>query len=219
MNPREQAPATPAARPPLLQASGLGFAYPGQPLFFNWSADIPPGVTLVRGGDGRGKSTLLRLLAGLVPAGSGELQIRGVSLRDAPEAYRAQVFFTDPRTDQFDALTPAQYLDAQRERYPAFDAQVRDRLVAGLALDEHMGKQLFMLSTGSKRKVFLAAAFASGAPLTLLDMPFAALDQASIGCLMALLEDASAETDRAWVLADYAAPGPLRLAGVIDLGD
>lgn len=207
------------ARPPVLQVNGLSFGYAGHTLFSNWSATIPPGVTLVRGGDGRGKSTLLRLLSGQLAADAGVLHIQGVSLRDAPDAYRAKVCFNPPNTERFDQLTPVQYLDAQRQHHPAFDAPMLARLVDGLALDEQMHKQLFMLSTGSKRKVFLAAAFASGAALTLLDLPFAALDKASIGFVMAMLEDASAHTERAWVLADYAAPGPVRLAGVIDLGD
>jgi ABC-type multidrug transport system ATPase subunit len=202
----------------LLQARALCFSWPGRALFSHWSADIPAGVTLVRGDDGSGKSTLLRLLAGALPAQAGELCIHGQSLREAPEAYRAQVFFTDPRTEAFDALTPGQFFDAQRLRYAAFDMQGLERLMNGLALQEQMGKQLFMLSTGSKRKVFLAAAFASGAALTLLDMPFAALDKASISCVMDALKALSAGTRRAWVVADYTAPAGLQLARVIDLG-
>lgn len=203
----------------MLRVIKLSFAYPDRTLFTDWSADIQPGVTLVRGGDGCGKSSLLRLLAGQLPPDAGELQIHGVSLREAPDAYRARVFFTEPRTEAFEALTPVQYFEAQRLRYPNFDTHGLNRLANGLALDEQMGKQLYMLSTGSKRKVFLAAAFASGAALTLLDMPFAALDKASIGFVLGLLEDASAHSERAWVIADYAAPAGLQLAGLIDLGD
>jgi ABC-type multidrug transport system ATPase subunit len=203
----------------MLQVLKLYFAYPERTLFTNWSADIRPGVTLVRGGDGCGKSSLLRLLAGQLPADSGELKIHGVSLREAPDAYRAQIFFTDPRTEAFEALTPGQYFEAQRLRCPDFDDQLLGQLLPGLALDEQMEKQLYMLSTGSKRKVFLAAAFASGAALTLLDMPFAALDKASIACVTGLLKEVSSHSTRAWVLADYAAPAGVPLADVIDLGD
>jgi hypothetical protein len=55
-----------------------------------------------------------------------------------------------------------------------------------------MDKKLFMLSTGSKRKVWLAAGFASGADLLLLDEPFAALDAPSIAFVKELLQDISA---------------------------
>ncbi len=208
---------SPPGHPVLLKARDLCFSWPGRPLFKHWSADIFPGINLVRGDDGSGKSTLLRLLAGQLAMDAGELRIHGHSLREASDTYRAQVFFTEPRTEAFDALTPVQYFGAQRLGYPAFDTQALDRLVDGLALDEQMDKQLFMLSTGTKRKVFLAAAFASGAVLTLLDTPFAALDKASIACVMDLLDEAANQTERAWVLADYAAPAGLRLASLIDL--
>ncbi|MBA4327069.1 MAG: ABC transporter [Polaromonas sp.] len=208
----------PPGRRAVLQARDLCFSWPGRALFSHWSADLPTGLSWVRGDDGSGKSTLLRLLAGQLPLDQGELQIHGIDLRDAPAAYRAQVFFTEPRTAAFDTLTPVQYFDAQRLHHPAFDAQTLDRLVDGLALREQLGKQLFMLSTGSRRKVFLAAAFASGAALTLLDMPFAALDKASIACVMALLHDAARHKERAWLVADYAAPDGLPLASMIALG-
>jgi ABC-type nitrate/sulfonate/bicarbonate transport system ATPase subunit len=81
-----------------------------------------------------------------------------------------------------------------------------------------MGKQLFMLSTGSKRKVWLTAAFASGAALLLLDEPFAALDAPSIAFVKEQLQGISAHAGRAAVIADYAAPGGVLLAGVIDSG-
>jgi energy-coupling factor transporter ATP-binding protein EcfA2 len=60
---------------------------------------------------------------------------------------------------------------------------------------------------------------ASGAALMLLDEPFAALDKASIGFVLDLLEEAAASSTRAWVLADYQPPPGVPLAAVIDLGD
>jgi energy-coupling factor transporter ATP-binding protein EcfA2 len=74
-----------------------------------------------------------------------------------------------------------------------------------------------MLSTGSKRKVWLAGAFASGATVTLLDEPFAALDKASIGFVMELLEEAAHHPKRAWVLAHHEAPGAVPLAAIIEV--
>jgi ABC-type multidrug transport system ATPase subunit len=209
---------TPTA-PAILEVKGLGFRYPERTLFSDWSASLPSGVTLVLGGDGRGKTTLLRLLAGDLAADAGELSINGISLQTHAKAYRRQVFWTEPRTEAFDQMTPAHYLDLQRSTYAGFDDVVLTQCVDGLALAPELNKQLFMLSTGSKRKVWLAAAFASGAALTLLDMPFAALDKASVGFVLVLLQDAAAHPARAFVVADYAAPAGVPLADVIDLGD
>jgi ABC-type multidrug transport system ATPase subunit len=106
--------------------------------------------------------------------------------------------------------------------HSGFDDAVLADVVRGLGLQEQMHKQLFMLSTGSKRKVFLAAAFASSAAVTLLDEPFAALDAASIGFILSWLRSAanddSKACERAWIMADYLAPEGLRLAQIIDLG-
>lgn len=204
---------------PVLRVHGLRFAYPDRPLLSDWSADILPGVTLVRGGDGCGKTTLLRLLAGALPAQAGDFQLGEVSLAQAPDAYRRQVFWAESRSDAFDQMTVEAYLNGRRTQDAGFDAAVLDELVAGLGLQEHLHKQLFMLSTGSKRKVWLAAAMASGALLTLLDEPFAALDKPSIVFVLGQLTVAARQNRRAWVIADYEAPEGLSLSGLLDLGD
>ena len=206
----------------MLQICNLAFGYPGHPVITGLSAGIPPGVTFVRGGDGRGKTTLLQLLAGNLRPGAGDLLVNGISLKDAPAAYRAQVFCVDPRSTDFDQLTVTEFFESQRAAFPAFDFGQLPHLVEGLDLGLHVHKKLYMLSTGSKRKVFLAAAFASGAVLTLMDMPFAAVDKTSSGFIVALLQrasDAAGNSSRAFVFADYEAPDGLSLANLIDLGD
>ena len=176
---------------------------------------------MLRGGDGSGKTTLLRLLAGELPAHGGQLQIKHASLRDAPLAYRQQVFWADPRSTAFDQLTALACFKFLQGLHPGFDEKLLGALTVGLSLTPHLDKPLYMLSTGSKRKVWLAAAFASGAAVTLLDEPFAGLDKASIAFVLELLEDAGAHPVRAWVLAHHEAPGELALAlaQIIELGD
>ena len=174
---------------------------------------------MVQGGDGCGKSTLLRLLAGALPADAGQLQLNGTSLAGDPAAYRRQLFWVEPRTSDFDSLTPLQYFESLRTQYPGFDAALVKQLAEGLGLEPHLHKQLFMLSTGSKRKVWLAAAFASGAPLLLLDEPFAALDAPSIAFVKQLLGGSPAHPRRAVVIADYEAPSAVPLNGTVNLGE
>ena len=199
---------------------GLRFAYPQQPaLFTGWSTCIPPGVCLVCGGERSGKSTLLRLLAGDLGAQAGQLQVNGIPFATQPAAYRQQVFWTDPRSEAFDQTTALDTLASFGIRYPAFDAQAVPALMQALSLTAHQHKPLYMLSTGSKRKVWLVAAFAAGAALTLLDEPFAALDKVSIAVLLDLLREKAAARHpaRAWGLADYEAPVDVPLAATITL--
>jgi ABC-type multidrug transport system ATPase subunit len=203
----------------MLNLSHVSFAYPHCAVLRDFSAQLAPGLALVLGGDGRGKTTTQTLLAGELPLDAGRLQLGGVFLDEQPEAYRQQVFWIDPRSTAHDALTVTDYLQSVRRAYPGFDEAVLAEVIDGLSLGPHLHKNLFMLSTGSKRKVWLAASAASGAQLTLLDGPFASLDQASINFVLQMLGEAASQSTRIWVVADYVPPGDLALTTLIDLGD
>lgn len=201
MNPSSTSPTFPPS-PPILRIDALGFAYPDQPpIASNWTAAIGPGVTLLYGDTGSGKSALLQVMAGTLPA-AGRLTVAGASLATAPEAYRRNVFFVDPSTDRFDQATVHDCTAALREGDAGFNDARWQALVEGFSLTPHLAKSMFMLSTGSKRKVWLAAALASSRPLVLLDEPAAALDAGSVRCLWRSLgELVQTGSNRAFLVA------------------
>lgn len=201
----------------VLQVDDLCFGWPEHPLFNDWSVRIRPGLTLLRGEESSGKTTLLRLLAGDLAAQSGVLQINGVRLDLQPQRYREQAFWTEPRSAAHDAHSAAAWFQTLPGIAPHFSTEALADLVDGFALAPHLDKPLYMLSTGSKRKVWLTAAFASGAAVTLIDEPFAALDKPSIGFLRELLQDVAEHRSRTWIVADYAAPAGVPLAGIVEL--
>ena len=203
----------------MLKISKLSLSYPGCVVLRDFSAQPANGLVLVRGGGGRGKTSLMCVLAGELAADAGQLQLGGVWLHEQPEDYRQQVFWADTRSAAHDALTCGDYLAKVQRHYPAFDEAQLNRAIKGLSLAPHLDKNIFMLSTGSKRKLYLAAAFASGAALTLLDTPFAALDKVSIRFALDMLAEVAQDSDRLWVLADYAQPEGMTLPMLIDLGD
>ena len=203
----------------MLNISKLSLSYPGCVVLRDFSAQPANGLVLVRGGGGRGKTSLMCVLAGELAADTGHLQLDGVWLHEQPEVYRQQLFWADTRSTAYDALTCRDYLATVKRRYPAFDEAQLNKAIEGLSLAPHLDKNIFMLSTGSKRKLYLAAAFACGAALTLLDTPFAALDKVSIRFALSLLAEAEQDRDRLWVLADYAQPDGMMLPLLIDLGD
>lgn len=167
---------------PVLQVRRLGFAYPGEPaLFVDWNAELPPGVTLLDGDMGCGKTTLLQLLAGELPAtGDTELLLRGRRFSDDPAAYRREVCWFNPRDEAFDELTPAGLMAALRERHPGLE-EARWRLhIDAFELTPHLAKPLYALSTGMRRKAGLAAALSAGCALTLLDEPTGGLDAGAL---------------------------------------
>jgi ABC-type multidrug transport system ATPase subunit len=195
----------------LLQAEGLCFTYPGNPLIEGLSFPIRPGLTLVRGGDGRGKTTLLGLLAGTLKPGAGVIHRHAV-----------EVFFEQPSDPAHDAAVARDWLAALMPRFARWDDELACELIQSYGLQMHIHKPLYMLSTGSRRKLGLVAAAAAGAALTLLDTPYAALDAPSSRVLTRTLIEAAADQRRAWVLADGELPAGLAsvtLARLIDLGD
>ena len=205
----------------ILQARGLTFGFPPQQVFNHFSASIPAGITYIVGDENCGKSTLLRLLAGNLTPQAGSIAVCGISptinQADSIMLYKKHVFWVDPRTNAYDHISPNDYFDLQRSFYPSFDEALLLGMIEGLSLSDHISKSMYMLSAGSKRKVWITAAFASGATVTLLDEPFAALDKASIHFLIELLENMTQNTKRAWVVADYEAPPHLSVNFTINL--
>ncbi len=201
----------------VLSIEALTFGYPERPLFVDWSAAFAAGVTWIVGGDGSGKTSLMKLIAGELEAETGLFRIGGV-LSPADGSTRPEVAWCDPQSVAFDAISPLALFDHLRTIRPAFDAEVLKRHLAGFGLMPHLAKPLYQLSTGSRRKVFMAASLAAGAPVTLLDQPDAALDEASARYLVAAVAAFSLDPGRALLVTDYDLPHTgLALAGVVRL--
>lgn len=209
---------TPTTNFPVLEVTDMHFGWPGIPLFQGMSFQVPVGVSVVHGEESSGKTTLLKLLAGDLRADSGAFVLRNILLKTHADAYRAQVFRTEPRSDALDAISAQAWFATLVSRYPRFNLETAKELARGFALETHIDKPMYMLSAGSKRKVWLSAAFSAGTVLTLIDEPFAALDMGSIRFLKALLKEASEHTERAWVLADHAPPEGLAVKTQLMLG-
>lgn len=175
---------------------------PIQKLTHHWSA----GVSWVCGDEGCGKTTLLRLLAGDLQPTSGEVRMPA-----------GGVFWVNLQDASHD-LTPVNVCwDTLRQRYANWNDDIQNDLADALGMTPHLDKRLNMLSAGTRRKVMLIAALASGASVTLLDQPFAALDRTSIDVVLDFLHEAADHPHRAWIVADYEAPSDLRLADLLHL--
>ena len=156
---------------------------------------LPPGLIAVTGDEGTGKTSLLRRLG------------------DDPSS-----LWLDLSLPGQDEHSPEQVWDALRPRCPHWNTQLQQDLSEALDLHPHLGKKLFMLSTGSRRKVALVGLLASGATVTCLDQPFAALDASSIGVIRDFLADMADHPSRTWVVADYAADARLPWRRHVALG-
>jgi ABC-type multidrug transport system ATPase subunit len=210
-------PSSPSS--PILRLDGICHRFAQGTVFSGFSADIGSGLTLLCGGESQGKTTLLRIIAGDLVPDAGTVSLDGIVPGRSSDAWHKQVFWVNPRTESFNAITTVEYIETLTRVHARMDVAHVLELADSLGLSPHIDKPLYMLSTGSRRKVFLAAAFGAGATVTLLDEPFAALDGPSMARVRQLLRDAAALSGRAWVIADYEAPAGVPLASTIDLGD
>lgn len=161
--------------------------------------DAAPGtLTLLCGSSGSGKSTVLRLLNGLVPhfhAGRliGEVRVSGVDVpaTDLSQAGRTtSTVFQNPRTQFFTPLVSSE-LAFRGENYGIAPDEI---ISASLLALEELGiadlwtRPLSSLSGGELQKVACAQAMAAGTPVLLLDEPTSNLSPAAIREFTRILE-------------------------------
>ena len=203
-----------------LASNGLRKTFGQREVLKGIDLHIPAGqFVAIVGRSGCGKSTLLRLLAGQLPGtpATGQRTLGGVDFDADPAAYRRQLFLCDLATNAFDQMSGRECAAAWSADDPGFRADEWQALVEGFSLAEHIDKKLFMLSTGSRRKVWLAYALASGRPLVLLDEPTGGLDAPSTRCLWAALTRVAASGQRAVVVARTEGLDQVPLVGTITL--
>jgi putative hydroxymethylpyrimidine transport system ATP-binding protein len=163
---------------PLINLPGVtlqgNFNHKSHRLFTNLNLRIAPSAwTCLLGPSGVGKSTLLRLFAGLNTGGtfSGSIQTDDAKPMNGRIAYMAQSDLLAPWLNIYDNV-----LLGARLRGDAPDHGRANDLISRIGLKEHSSKRPAALSGGMRQRVALARALMENRPFILLDEPFAALD-------------------------------------------
>ena len=199
---------------PTARLEGVSYTYPGAatPTLRNVSLRIGPGLTLVAGSSGGGKSTLLRLFDGLVPQFhggriSGSADVAGLDPMRVPIprlATRVGHVFQD-------AETQSVYGTVEREVAFGLEnlgvprARMHDSVdetLAAMGIEALRGRRLATLSGGERQLVQLAAVLVLSPDLVALDEPTSQLDPDGAAAVMAACETLAA-AGKAVVLAEH----------------
>jgi heme exporter protein A len=173
-----------------LELRELGCVRGRRSLFRGLNLRLEPGQLLrVTGVNGAGKTSLLRMLCGLLAPAQGEVLWHGRSVRGNRETYLRQLVYLGHAAALKDDLSALENLQVavRLGGRTAEDATLRQALAdAGLRGREHLPARV--LSQGQRRRAALARLPLGGAQLWVLDEPFNALDTAATGWLLGLIE-------------------------------
>lgn len=178
----------PASADAWLSAEALSCERGGRELFAALDVALAPGEILqVEGDNGTGKTSLLRILAGLLEPSAGQVRWRGDAIRELRDVYHAQLVYIGHRDGLKAELTPRENLAFAVALSGHAPKQTIAAALEHLGLNTHADDPVAQLSAGQRRRVALARLLLIPASLWLLDEPFTALDQTSIARVEALL--------------------------------
>jgi len=200
--------------PPIARLEGVSYWYPGaeEASLQGVDLEIGAGLTLVVGGSGGGKSTLLRILDGLVPQFhggriSGSATVAGLDLFRTPiprMAQRVGLVFQDVETQSVYGTVEREIaFGLENAAMPRVQMHERvDEVLAELCIEHLRGRRLATLSGGERQRVQLASVLAMRPVLVALDEPTSQLDPDGAEAVLAACLRLSRD-DRAVVVAEH----------------
>ena len=170
--------------PGRLSVTQIAVVRGGRPIFADLSLAVDPGGALrLAGPNGGGKSTVLRVVAGLLAPRTGDVCWDAIPITEDPPAHGRRIAYlghTDALKSALTARENAETLLAVSGRHAG---ATLDRAFDLLDLQRLAELPAGWLSAGQRRRVALARVVASGCPLWLLDEPTVGLDAASVAAL------------------------------------
>ncbi len=139
-------------------------------------------LTALVGPDGAGKTTLIRLVAGLMPADAGELTVLGLDVKKFPQQVQDRIGYMPQKFGLYEDLSVQENLDLYADLHgiaAAERARTYPRLMEMTQLGRFTERLAGRLSGGMKQKLGLACTLVSAPELLLLDEPTVGVDPLS----------------------------------------
>lgn len=158
----------------MISIQNIHFRYKNKPVFSGLSLDLQPGhIYGLLGKNGTGKSTLLRLINGLLFPKEGKLNVLGYTPAKRQPAFLKQVFLV-PEEFYLPNISINEFLTANTGFYPQFSVEQFTNYLGEFAIprDQHLQE----MSYGQKKKLLISFGLACNTPILLMDEPTNGLD-------------------------------------------
>ena len=171
-----------------LQAANLACERDWRLLFEHLDFELRPGDMLqVSGPNGSGKTSLLRLLAGLMQPTAGVVRLNGKPLNEQRSELARNLIWIGHAAGIKDVLTAEENLSWLSALHHPASREAIWQALAAVGLKGFEDVPCHTLSAGQQRRVALARLYLPGPPLWILDEPFTALDKQGVAQLEAHL--------------------------------
>lgn len=160
----------------MLRLTNLSKRYGDRLLFQNLNHTFTPGAVALCEEESTGKSTLLGVIAGVIEPDEGDIWVEGHSLARSKRKAQNRLAYVPANCMTIPELSGRGLLEmVANQKKAALSAEVFD-LSESLGLEPHLDKPFEQMSTGTRRKVFLAAAAIGKPAVVLADGPTDGLD-------------------------------------------
>src|SRR5881296_586757 len=146
------------------------------------------------GPNAAGKTTTIRVIAGLIKPTSGSARVAGFDVQTRPIEARRRLAYVPDFPFLYDKLTPWEFFRFTGQLFQMDEARIRcaaDELVARFNLEPYLGKQIEGLSHGTRQRVAIASALLHAPEVFVLDEPMVGLDPHHARILKDVLKERS----------------------------